>query len=54
LFLVVPDEALVERLIAATTKIVGDLSQHGTGLLAVIPVVFVLGLEKKNNQGDSG
>jgi nitrogen regulatory protein P-II 1 len=46
LFSVVPDEALVDRLIAATTKVVGDLSQPGTGLLAVIPVARVLGLDK--------
>jgi nitrogen regulatory protein P-II 1 len=48
LFSVVPDEALVERLIAATTKVVGDLSQPGTGLLAVMPVMRALGLDKNN------
>jgi len=46
IFSVVPDEALVERLIAATTKVVGDLSRPGTGLLTVIPVARALGLEK--------
>jgi nitrogen regulatory protein P-II 1 len=49
IFSVVSDESLVDRLIDTTTKIVGDLSRPGTGLLAVIPVVRALGLEKKSN-----
>jgi nitrogen regulatory protein P-II 1 len=47
LFSVVSDEPMVDRLIAATTQVVGDLSKPGTGLLAVIPLVRVLGMDKK-------
>ncbi|MBE0409454.1 MAG: hypothetical protein IBX69_06960 [Anaerolineales bacterium] len=46
LFSVVPDEAMVDRLTAATEQVVGDLSRPGSGVLAVIPVVRALGLEK--------
>jgi hypothetical protein len=46
LFTVVPDEAMVDRIIAATEGVVGDLTQHHTGLLFVVPVSRVLGLEK--------
>ncbi len=47
LFTVVADEALVERIVAATEQVVGDFSQHRTGLLFVVPVTRVLGLEKR-------
>lgn len=37
LFSIVEDEAMVERLVKATEKVVGSLSQPGTGIMAVIP-----------------
>lgn len=46
LFAVVPDEAAVEQVIAATEQIVGDLSRHHAGFFFVVPVSRVLGLEK--------
>jgi nitrogen regulatory protein PII len=46
LFTVVADEAVVERIIAATEQVVGDFSRHHAGLLFVVPVTRVLGLEK--------
>lgn len=48
LFTVVEDEATLERVIAATEKVIGDFSRHHTGLLFVIPVLRVLGLEKRD------
>lgn len=47
LFTVVPDEETVNRAIAATQEITGDLNTHHTGILFVVPVVRVLGLERK-------
>ena len=46
LFTVVPDEAMVDRIISATEHVVGDLAQHHTGLLFVVRVSRVLGLQK--------
>ncbi len=47
LFSVVPDEATVDRVIEATERIVGDLSQPYTGILFVVPVARVVGLPKR-------
>lgn len=47
LFSVIPDEATVERVIAATEQVIGGFTRHHTGLLFVVPVARVLGLEKK-------
>jgi nitrogen regulatory protein PII len=46
LFSLVEDEAVVEAVIAATQKVVGDLSQPNTGILMVLPVSQALGLKK--------
>jgi nitrogen regulatory protein PII len=48
LFTVVGDEATLERVIDATKRIVGDFSRHHTGLLFVVPVSQVFGLEKED------
>jgi nitrogen regulatory protein PII len=45
LFTVVEDEATLERVIAATERVIGDFTRHHTGLLFVVPVTRVLGLE---------
>lgn len=45
LFSVVEDEAVLERAIEATQRVVGDLSEPYTGLLFVVPVDRVLGLK---------
>jgi hypothetical protein len=47
LFAVVPDMEIVERLVAATETIVGDLSQPNTGVLFAIPVTAAWGLPKQ-------
>lgn len=46
LFSVIEDDAVLQRVIEATRKVVGDFSRHHTGLLFVVPVSRVLGLEK--------
>jgi hypothetical protein len=48
LFTIVKDDDLVEPLIAATRSVVGDLDQPGSGLLVILPVDLIEGLEKKS------
>jgi hypothetical protein len=50
LFTVVPDEEIVDRIVAATEGIVGSFSQSHTGLLFVVPVSRVEGLDKPHLQ----
>lgn len=45
LFTVVEGEAMVDRLVEATQKTVGDLEQPQNGVLFVLPVSRVVGLE---------
>jgi len=47
LFTVVPDEATVDRITAATEQVVGDLSRPNSGFLFVVPVSRALGLQKQ-------
>ncbi len=53
IFSVVQDEAIVDKVIAATERIVGDLAQPGTGILFVVPVSRVVGgqFTEKKTQG---
>ncbi|MEK7784226.1 MAG: hypothetical protein AAB658_02215 [Chloroflexota bacterium] len=46
LFSVIEDETVLKRVIAATQAVIGDFSRHHTGLLFVVPVTLVLGLER--------
>jgi nitrogen regulatory protein PII len=46
LFTLVEDDATVEKVIEATQKVVGDLSQPNSGILMVLPVSRVVGLKK--------
>ncbi len=48
LFTIVRDEETVDRVIAATQEVTGDLNLHHTGILFVVPVTRVLGLERKD------
>ncbi len=48
LFTVVPDEAMVEKVVRAAQKVLGDLEQPYTGILVVLPVYRVYGLRKKS------
>jgi nitrogen regulatory protein PII len=47
LFSLVKDEEMVDQLVEATQKIIGDLNRPDTGLLVVLPVVRALGLHKQ-------
>jgi nitrogen regulatory protein PII len=46
LFTVVEDEAVQQKVIAATLRIVGDLDKPDTGILAVLPVSEAYGLHR--------
>jgi nitrogen regulatory protein PII len=48
LFSVVKEEEQIDKVVEVTQKIVGDLSQPGTGLLAVLPLSRVYGLDKNS------
>lgn len=51
LFTVIEDEATLERIIAATERVIGDFTRHHTGLLFVVPVTRVLGLDRRDAEG---
>ena len=46
LFAVIDDDEIVERVIQAAERIVGDFSEPHSGLLFVVPVSRVIGLKK--------
>lgn len=47
LFTVVNDESMVDRVIAASQSVVGDLDLPNTGILVVLPVARAYGLNRK-------
>lgn len=47
LFSVVSDEQIVDRIVAATEKVTGDLNQPDSGILFVLPVARAYGLHRK-------
>ena len=46
IFTIVEDDALVEKVIAATEEVIGDLTQPDRGLLAILPVSQIRGLRR--------
>jgi hypothetical protein len=46
IFSMVDDDAIVEKVVTATQRVVGDLDQPDRGLLMVLPVSRVYGLRK--------
>ena len=46
LITVIEGDELLEKVIAQTELIVGDLDQPGTGILVVLPVIKALGLQR--------
>lgn len=46
LFTIVKDDAVLQKVVEATQKVVGDLNQPNTGILVVLPTAQVYGLEK--------
>jgi nitrogen regulatory protein PII len=47
LFTIVRDHEMVDRVVKATTSVVGDLDEPHTGILVVLPVAEVYGLHRK-------
>lgn len=50
LFTTIDEESKIEELLAATQRVVGDLSKHETGVLMVFPVARAYGLKKRDEQ----
>lgn len=50
LFTIVDSQAQVDRVIAATEQVVGDLDLPDSGILAVIPVVQARGLRRREKE----
>jgi nitrogen regulatory protein P-II 1 len=46
LFTIVKDDDVLQKIVDATQKVVGDLNQPNTGILVVMPATQVYGLEK--------
>lgn len=40
------DDAMIDEILAATQKVVGDLRNHETGVFLVLPIARAYGLEK--------
>ena len=51
---VIEDEAVIDRVVAATRAIVGDFSKNHTGILCVLPVMRVYGLDKPHADKKQG
>lgn len=47
LFCVIEDDEILERAVAATEQVAGDLTRENTGILFVMPVTRVIGLKKR-------
>lgn len=47
---IIEDDTLVDKIVAATEKVVGDLDLPNTGILCVIPVSRVLGLNRPSDE----
>jgi hypothetical protein len=54
LFAVVRDLDIVDKVVLATERVVGDLSQPHTGVLFAVPVAAAWGLPKQVVEGDGG
>jgi nitrogen regulatory protein P-II 1 len=52
LFTLVGSEELADKVVAATQKITGDLNLPNTGILAVLPVLKVYGLDRHDPPAD--
>ena len=47
LFTIVPTTEMVDKVVAATEELIGDLNEPNTGILAVIQLAKVYGLDRK-------
>jgi nitrogen regulatory protein PII len=51
LFTLVRDDVMVDRIIEATQRVIGDLNRPNTGILFVVPLARVLGLNRQDPSG---
>ncbi|HUE99484.1 MAG TPA: hypothetical protein VMN99_09530 [Anaerolineales bacterium] len=49
IFTTAQDESMIDKILTATQRVVGDLSNHETGVFLVLPVLRAHGLEKRND-----
>ncbi len=47
LFTLVEGQEMIDRVVAATERVIGDLDEPNTGILTVIPVSQIYGLHRK-------
>ncbi|HJR80142.1 MAG TPA: hypothetical protein VJ821_08720 [Anaerolineales bacterium] len=47
IFTIVKDEGQIDAIVASTKRVVGELDEHETGLLLILPVARAYGLDKK-------
>jgi hypothetical protein len=52
LFTIVPNDAMVDKVLTATQELIGDLNLPNTGIMAVLPLARVHGLDRKDNLQD--
>lgn len=45
-FTAVKDESMIDKILAATQRVVGDLNRSDTGIFLVLPILRAHGLEK--------
>ena len=48
LMTIVKDDATVDKVVAATEQVIGDLDLPNTGIMAVLPVAMAFGLNRKD------
>jgi nitrogen regulatory protein PII len=52
LFTIVPSDEMVDKVIQVTQELIGDLNLPNTGILAVIPIARVYGLDRKDIENE--
>ena len=52
LMTIVKDDEMVDKVVAATERVIGDLDLPNTGIMAVIPLSRAFGLNRKGNGSD--
>lgn len=50
IFTVIQEEAVIEKILAATQDIIGDLEKSDTGILLISPLFRAYGIEKKKGK----
>jgi nitrogen regulatory protein PII len=52
LMTIVPSDEMVDKVVNATQELIGDLNLPNTGILAVIPIARVYGLDRKDYENE--